>query len=195
MPEQCPCLDGHYFAYLLLLDPPTGDKLRARVLARIKSATEDGDGCLLLPKTSSNRQLQLAYKCPLDCGATWHRGGGRKDASGHKFHIRFGVILKLIHVYDTSGEEAALTLARRCKTLEVSHLCLACTDDLCVEATHFVLELATTNDRRIKHQNGNRVCNCAEFGDQPCMTNGRIGEKVFDDEGVHVGWKRAKGER
>ena len=45
----------------------------------------------------------------------------------------------------------------------------------CSHAPHTSeLELGCTNVRRIKHQNGNNVCNCAEFGDRPCRTNGTI---------------------
>ena len=44
-------------------------------------------------------------------------------------------------------------------------------------------------------QNGNDVCTCAEYGDPPCMSNGTVGEKVFNNNGVYVGWKRAEGKR
>ena len=86
----------------------------------------------------------------------------------------------------------ALTLAKRSKPLEISHLCHACRDDLCLEVKHFEIEPGPTNTRRTKHQNGNEVCNCVEFGDQPCMSNSTIGEKIFNNEGVYVGWKRAE---
>ena len=66
------------------------------------------------------------------------------------------------HVLDTSGKDAALTLVKQedsgGKRYEVSHLCHANRDDLCLEVQHFELEPKATNDRRTKHQNGNDVC-------------------------------------
>ena len=192
----CPASDSFYLAYLVLLDPPARDKLRARVQAKIKSAEEDEDGCLLLPKIPSNKYLDIKTPCPLGCNAVYKQGGAnRKDTSGHKVAVRLCVLIKLIQVYDTSGKDAALTFANQSKTLEVSHLCRARSSDLCVDINHFELELHSTNSRRTIHQNGNSVCDCAEHGDRPCLTNGSIGKKVFDDEGAHVGWKSAKGKR
>ena len=191
----CPAYDAAYLAYLVLLDPPARDKLRARVQAKIKSAEEDEDGCLLLPKTSHNRNLFIYTPCPLGCNVVYKQGTKRKDTSGHMVAIRLCVLIKLIQVYDTSGKDAALTFANQSKTLEVSHLCRTRSSDLCVDVNHFELELHSTNSRRTVHQNGNSVCDCAEYGDRPCLTNGSIRKKVFDDKGAHVGWKSAKGKR
>ena len=200
MPELCPCLDCHYFSYhlLILQDQRPAARLRARLLDKIRTAEEDdGNGCLLLPKTKDNKKILVTYKCPFGCDATYSHGKSRNASSGHSLSVRVGYLLKLVHVYDTSGKEAALTLAQRSKDLEVSHLCHACTHDLCLEVTHFEFESRSTNNRRKSHQNGNVVCDCAEYGDKPCMTNGTIGERVFDDKGLHVGWnaKAKRGKR
>ena len=106
-------------------------------------------------------------------------------------------LLKIIHVLDTSGKDVALTLVKQedsgGKRYEVSHLCHANRDDLCLEVQqfeelqHFELEPKATNNRRTKHQNGNDVCDCAKYGDQMCMSNGAIGELVFNDEGRLIG--------
>lgn len=58
--------------------------------------------------------------------------------------------------------------------------------------SHFTMESKRVNARRIAHQKGNAVYTCADFGDTPCMVNGTIGEKVYDDEGSHIGWKRGR---
>lgn len=201
MPElRCPCYDVHYLVYLLLLKPDSGYSLRARVLDRKQKAEENEDGCLLLPKSSHNRQMRITARCPFDCDSTYsHSTVGTKNSPGHRLDSRFCFLLKIIHVLDTSGKDAALALVKQKdkggKRYEVSHLCHANRDDLCVEVQHFELEPKASNDRRISHQNGSDVCNCAENGALPCMVNGTIGKKVFNDEGVHVGWKRAEGKR
>ena len=65
------------------------------------------------------------------------------------------------HVLD-SGNDAALTLVKQedsgGKRYEVSHLCHANRDDICLEVQHFKLEPKATNDRCIKHQNGSDFC-------------------------------------
>ena len=42
------------------------------------------------------------------------------------------------------------------------------------------------NAHRRVHQSGKEVCNCVEFGGRPCLINGDIGKKIYDDEGVHA---------
>ncbi len=75
---------------------------------------------------------------------------------------------------------------------DVSHCCHCHRDESCVGKSHFTMESEGVNARRIAHHNRNAAYNCAGFGDTPCIVNGSIGEKVYDDKGNHVGWKRER---
>ena len=154
---------------------------------------------MLLPKSTFNKYMKITAKCPLGCGSTYQSGTKttrNTKSPGHQESVRYCFLLKMFQVLDASGKDTALTLAKqedsRGKRYEVSHRCHAHRDDLCIDVQHFELEPKSTNDRRGRHQSGNDVCNCAEHGDPPCMLNGTIGEKVCDNDGVHIGWKRAK---
>ncbi len=37
------------------------------------------------------------------------------------------------------------------------------------------------NERRMRHQNGNDLCDFTTYGLKACMVNGSIGEKVYND--------------
>ena len=43
----------------------------------------------------------------------------------------------------------------------------------------------------MSHQSGSTLFSYATLGLKSCITNGSIGEKVYDDEDVHVGWKKS----
>ena len=72
---------------------------------------------------------------------------------------------------------------------DVSHHCLAPDEKLCINVDHFDMETMAANNRRKKHQHGQTVCNCVSLGLKPCIVNGKVGEKIEDDKGNHIGWK------
>ena len=92
------CYDVHYLVYLLLLESDSGDRLRARVLDRKANAEQNKDGCLLVPKSSHNRQMRITTRCPFDCDSTYsHNTVGTRRSPGHRLDSRFCFLLKIIH--------------------------------------------------------------------------------------------------
>ena len=103
--------------------------------------------------------------------------------------------IKMLEALDSpDGKEEACELAtqrdEKERSLEVSHFRHCKTDGLCIEVSHFDIEPKATDFRRMAHQNGNVVRN---RGDKPCIVNCPVGEKMYDDEGNHVGRERVKG--
>ena len=45
------------------------------------------------------------------------------------------------------------------------------------------------------HQNENEICDCVKLGYKPYLVNGNIGEKIFDENGKHLGWETKKERR
>ena len=52
------------------------------------------------------------------------------------------------------------------------------------------MEPRAASVRRITHQNGHEVCDCAKHGHKPCLVNVIVGEQVFDEDGNHVSWRK-----
>lgn len=106
--------------------------------------------------------MSLTAKCPLKkCDSTYSYSARGKTSTlpGHRQLIRIYFLIELIDALKTSGKTTAIHLGTqrdsRGKRFEISHLCHAKSDDLCVENTHFELESKATNDRRRSYHNGN----------------------------------------
>ncbi len=139
--------------------------------------------------------MSCGYICPLNCENVIKQNG-KLMTGRHKGSVRSGLIIKVLDLIDLpGGAEKALALVtqrdQKGRPYDISHLCHVRSDQLCIESSHFEMETRDDNTRRVSHQNGNVVCNCETFGLKPCLTNGSIGEMVYDDDGVHVGWKKA----
>lgn len=194
----CPYDDSDLLALQCLLNPSSSKLLKARAAGRQAIADEEENGCLILPNTPKDRRISVTTTCPLECGARYGAGSGG-NYPGHRRSVRLGVVIKIIQTLETDGKDAALALLKkrdlRGKPYEVSHMCHARTDQVCIEPTHFEMESQATNARRKQHQNGHEVCDCASFGDRPCLVNGDIGVEVYDDDGELIGWKKKEGSK
>ena len=108
-------------------------------------------------------------------------------------------LVKLTDLFEPSPAEAwnfaQRTIDEQGRKRDISHFCHSGTSQLCLEPSHFDLESKLMNAHRNKHQNGNEVCDCAKLGGKLCLVNGNIGEKVFDDDGLHIGWKKSSKRR
>ena len=183
-----------------MLSPLKREAIRSRMTTRLMSAEEQDDGCLVLTKGPQGRKFEVVGPCNLNCGNKYHRASSRyKNSSGspgHKVGLRFGLLIKMFEVFDEAAQAALWDFVKLMRgpegslSHEVSHYCRCRTDILCVETTHFDMEPRWKNLRRTKHQAGNALCNCASTGDKPCIINPKIGEKIFDEEGNHIGWER-----
>ena len=176
---------------------------------------EYGDGCLQEDHKKKER-MQLTARCPGGCSATYkHNCRGVTCArSGHKFSVRTCLLLKMNECYSlhddhSIAEAAAENLLKQkgvsCHLLclnsiltipdglgrsyDISHYCCVPSNNICLNPSHFGLETKQQNNVRRTHQSGNALCNCADLGFKPCLINGKIGEKVEDENGEHVGWK------
>ncbi len=167
----------------------------ARILDKIAHADESENGCLTLSNSSHNTTMTYKKTCPLNCENVI-KSNEKLVTGRHKGFARTCLMIKVLELLDLpGGAEKALALVtqrdQEGRPYDVSHLCRVRRDQLCIESTHFEMETREDNTRRTVHQNGNAVCSCETFGLKPCRTNGSIGEMVYDDNGVHVGWKKA----
>ncbi len=186
-------------AYHILTTPSLQkvlQSLRARVQGKINETKVMYDErCLVSSKPKLSRVLKCRFKCPDECSATFKYG--RYIGHGHYGDVRVCFLQKLFETFDTAGAEAALKLVNQRdqygRKFDVSHYCRVPTTQICLNNSHFGLESWLDNARRSTHQRGNEVCDCADIGLPPCMVNGVIAEKVFDDKGNHVGWKKLYG--
>ena len=211
---QCQYANTENLAFYLVKnrDP----KLLERLATLLENAKDEyGDGCLHENHKKKSR-MQITAQCPGGCGATFKHSsrGVIHNQSGHRNKVRTCLVLKMNECYslhdDHSIAEAAaedllkqngvscyllylnsiLTIPDNLgRSYDISHYCCVPTDNICLNPSHFGLETKQQNNLRSIHQHGNAVCNCADLGLKPCLINGRIGEKVEDRNGAHVGWK------
>ena len=171
--------------------------LEARIAQYIATAeiieNQDFDECLVIP---TSRALRVTGPCPLNCG-NGYRKSATKNCPEHSEKARLGLVMKLLEALEAGDKQTAEKLVmlrdEAGKKYEVSHLCRTGPGKICIQSSHFVIENRVVNVRRMPHQNGNSVCNCADFGDRPGMVNPNVGVKVFNDQGDHVGWAPARG--
>ena len=110
--DRCSCYDRDHLAYHLLIRPDTATPIKARILERISNAVENENDCLIVPLSSVNRLIKVSTRCPLNCESkyTVSSGGQKKEYSGHQYRVRFTLMIHLILVLDTSGEQEAFDL-------------------------------------------------------------------------------------
>ena len=137
---------------------------------RISNAEENDSDCLIVPLSSDTRLIKISTRCPLNCESkyTVSSRGQKKEYSGHQYRVRVTLMIHLIHVLDTSGEQEAFDLLTQTdesgKPYQISHFCQAGVELPCLEETYSRMEPKLVNDRQSVHQHGNRLCDCAGRG-------------------------------